>query len=286
MARFTATLSSNVDRHRYTASREPLPERRTAMEITPVDYREKYAFQPVDTLSHRRLSGTVSLRDVLACLEELRLKDSDHRYFCTLDDINQCCYTSGHAGNDDRLEVDYGDTDFDDPESVHAFEVRRAAHVAAQLQDPALRQSWEDVCGTLATSQEDIDVLVETNRDPDRVLDTVVYIQRLAVPRDDLAIAGLPNGYFSCDWDVFQNHAVIRRMHERHGYRFLGLGASWLGFVRDAPPDAAAAKALVTDLADLYGCADDAHQASWRQLAEAAAGGKVLLLGYTENFAE
>ena len=256
------------------------------MEITPVDYREKYAFQPVDTLSHRRLSGALSLREVLACLDELRLKDSSHRYFCTLDDINQCCYTSGHAGNDDRLDVDYGDTDFDDPESVHAFEVSRVAHVAAQLQDPALRQSWEDVCGTLTTSQEDIDVLVDTNRDPDRVLDTVVYIQRVAVPQDDLVIAGLPNGYFSCDWDVFQNHAVIRRLHERHGYRFLGLGASWLGFVRDAPPGKAAAEALVADLADLYGCAGDEYQASWRQLVEIAADGNVLLLGYTENFAE
>ena len=256
------------------------------MDITPVDYREKYAFQPVDTFSHRRLSGALPLRDVLDRLNALRQADPGHRYFCTLDDINQCCYTSGHAGNDDRLDMDYGDTDFDDPESVHAFEVRRLAHVAAQLQDPALRQSWESVCGTLMTSQEDIDVLVETNRDPERVLDTVVYIQRVAVPQDDLMIAALPNGYFSCDWDVFQNHAVIRRMHERHGYRFLGLGASWLGFVRDAPLNAAAAGALAADLADLYGCAGDEYQAAWRELTEIAASGNVLLLGYTENFAE
>lgn len=270
----------------YTAPRDPHPEYQAAMEITPVDYREKYAFQPVDTLSHRRLSGAFSLRDVLACLDALRLQDSGHRYFCTLDDINQCCYTSGHAGNDDRLDMEYGDTDFDDPESVHAFEVRRVAHVAAQLQNPGLRRSWEDVCGTLMTSQEDVDVLVDTNRDPDRVLDTVVYIQRVAVREDDLMIAGLPNGYFSCDWDVFQNHAVIRRLHERHGYRFFGLGASWLGFVRDAPPNAAAADALVADLTDLYGCAGDEYQAARRQLAEVAASSNVLLLGYTENFAD
>lgn len=256
------------------------------MEITPVDYREQYAFQPVDTLSHRRLSGAVSLRKVLQCLDELRRADPGHRYFCTLDDINQCCYTSGHAGNDDRIDMDYGDTDFDDPESVHAFEVRRAAHVVAQLQDASLRQSWEDVCGTLMTTLDDVDVLVATNRDPDRVLDSVVYLQRVTVPDDTFMIAALPNGYFSCDWDVFQNHAVIRRLHERHGYRFLGLGASWLGFVRDAPPGTAAAEVLVADLADLYGCAGEQYQASWLQLVEVVADGNVLLLGYTENFAE
>lgn len=256
------------------------------MEITPVDYREQYAFQPVDTLSHRRLSGALSLQKVLDCLDELRRTDSGHHYFCTLDDINQCCYTSGHAGNDDRIDMDCGDADFDDPESVHAFEERRAAHVVARLQDAALRQSWEDVCGTLMTTREDVDVLVATNRDPDRVIDSVVYIQRVTVPDDTFMIAALPNGYFSCDWDVFQNHAVIRRMHERHGYRFVGLGASWLGFVRDTPLQPAAADALVTDLADLYGCASDEHQAAWRELAGIATSGNVLLLGYTENFAE
>ena len=75
-------------------------------------------------------------------------------------------------------------------------------------------------------------------------------------------------------------------MHERHGYRFVGLGASWLGFVRDTPLQPAAADALVADLADLYGCASDEHQAAWRELAGIAASGTVLLLGYTENFAE
>jgi hypothetical protein len=270
----------------YTAPGQAYPERKTVVDTIAIDYREPCEFQPLDTFSHRRLSGALSLQKVLACLDDLRQADPGYRYLCTLDDLNQSCYTSGHAGNDERLELDYGDTDFDDPASVHAYEVRRLAHIAAQLRAPALRQSWENVCGTLATTQDDIAVLIDTNRDPDQVLDTVVYVQRLAVPEDELLIAGLPNGYFSCDWDVFQNHAVIRRMHAQHAYRFFGIGASWLGFVRDAPLSAVAADALVADLADLYGCSADEYQTAWRELAEIAVSGNVLLLGYTENFAE
>lgn len=270
----------------YTAPGEYCPERKTVVDIIAIDYREQYEFRPIDTFSHRRLSGVLSLRKVLACLDDLRQANAGYGYFCTLDDLNQCCYTSGHAGNDERIELDYGDTDFDDQASVHAYEARRLAHIAAQLRTPALRQSWEDVCSTLMSTQDDVAALIDTNRDPDRVLDAVVYVQRLAVPEDELLIAGMPNGYFSCDWDVFQNHAVIRRMRERHGYRFFGIGASWLGFVRDAPLSAVAANALVADLADLYGCSADEYQAAWRELAEIAANGNTLLLGYTENFAE
>ena len=255
------------------------------MDVAVIDYRAPSAFRPIDTFSCRRLSGGLALRQVLDCLGALRQADPDHRYLCTLDDLNQCCYTSGHAGRDDRIDIDPGATDFDDPESLRAFEARRLAHVTARLQNPALRETWDNVCGTLATSVDDVVALVGMNRDPDRVLDDVIYVQRLAAPDDDLLIAGLPNGYFTCDWNLFQNHAVIRRMGERHGYRFFGIGASWLGFVRDRPVGKDGADRLVADLADLYGCGGADARPAWEELAGIVAAGTILLLGYTENFA-
>ncbi len=256
------------------------------MEITVIDYREQCKFRPVDTFSCRRLSGDLSLRQVLAYLNELRQVDPSHRYLCTLDDLNQCCYTSGYAGNDKRIEMDCSDTNFDNYESVRRFEAHRLAHVVEQLQDPRLREAWEDVCGTLATSADNVAALAGMNRDPDQVLDNVVYVQRLAVPEDDLLIAGLPNGYFTCDWNVFQNHAVIRHMRERHGYRFFGIGASWLGFVRERPMSKKNADELITDLVYLYGCGEADAQAAWQELARIVETEKVLLLGYTENLSE
>lgn len=261
------------------------------MQTDAVDFREKPLFRAVNTFSHRRLSEVTSLAEVLACLEDLRRREPAHRFLCTLDDLGQCCYTSMHACEDARLEPDDAgvDVDFDDPAALHAHEARRLAHVRAQLDVPALRQDWRALAEARRSSQDDVDALVAMNRDPDQVLphDDVVYVQRVPVPRDDLLIAGLPNGYFTSDWNVFQNHALICHLEAAHGYRFIGIGASWLGFVRAQAPNVEEARRLVADLALVYP-SDDAAAATeaWDELASLLTGRHTLLLGYTENFAE
>ena len=259
------------------------------MQIDSINFRKTSAFRPVNTFSHLRLSEVTSLTAVLACLDELRQREPALRFLCTLDDLNQCCYTHMHASQDDRLYLSSADVDFDDPLAVHAYEAQQLNHVQAQLDNPELRQSWDEVVGTLPTGEEDVDALISMNQTPDKLLahDAVVYVQRVPVPRDDLAIAGLANGYFSCDWDVFQNHAVIRHLESVHGYRFFGIGASWLGFVRDQPPDAMQAQRLVNDLTALYAADDTAAVAqAWSALASVLTERHTLLLGYTENYAE
>lgn len=118
------------------------------------------------------------------------------------------------------------------------------------------------------------------NRRPDDFLDDVVLVQRVPVARDDLAVAGIPNGYFTADWNVFQNHAIIRRM-AAHGYRHLGIGASLLGFDRAAALSEEEARAVVDDLKHLYGAP---RAAGWAELAALLPERRLLLLGYTENF--
>lgn len=255
------------------------------MKTDSADYRQQHTFRPINTYSHLRLSEVTSLQEVLDCLATLRREQPEFRFLCTLDDIGQCCYTSGHASMDDRLYLD-GDVDFDDPEAVHAWEGKGLAHVAAQLQS-GLQQTWSDVVGELEITDEGIDALLAMNRNADAVLDDVVYVQRLPVARDDLLIAGLPNGYFSCDWDVFQNHAVIRHLQEKHAYRFFGMGAAWLGFIRDQPIESSDAESLVADLRQLYGQHKPAHnETAWREFSQVIQQQEVLLLGYIENFAE
>jgi len=118
---------------------------------------------------------------------------------------------------------------------------------------------------------------------PDLIVDEAVCVQQVPVDRDDLLIAALPNGYFSADWDIFQNHALIRHLQERYDYRLFGLGASWLGFQRDSAPSPAEANALVADLQRVY--AAGTHDI-WSQLAATLATRTTLLLGYTEDFSE
>ena len=259
------------------------------MQETLVDYRETYSFQPVDSFSASRLSDAPTLEQVLQVAERLRAAEPQYRYLCTLDDVNQSCYTRGHALEDERLtfDYDYDDLDLDDPESVRAYESRRLAHVVAQLQDPQLQQAWESLPGTLYVNADDIAALAAMNRDPQRVLDQVVYVQRVPVPEDNLLIAGMVNGYFpptgTCSRTTpssvaWKNGTATAFRHRR----------GMAGLHPPAAPGADEARRLVADLTELYDVQDDEQgeaAPAWRELAQAVQASKVLLLGYAEDFA-
>ena len=249
-----------------------------------------------DGVPYRRLNyafayvwqeGPPDLERLLAHLGALHAADPHHHYLCTLDDPGQCSYTSGHACEDDRFDLDEpDDMDWDNPVQLAAWELASLQHRVQQLGNPDVAQTWADVCGTLSASADSVDALLTANRAPDQLIDEVVYIQRLPVAAADLMIAGQPNGYFGTDWDTFQNHAIIRHLATQWGYRFFGMGASWMGFVRTTPPDADQAQRLVADLRDLYGAGqgDEVLQhAGWQALAQLLATQRTLVLGYTEN---
>jgi len=246
---------------------------------------QPFPYSPVDTFSHVRLSDIESLSQVLSLMQQLQDTYPQEHFLCTLDDVNQCCYTSMHASEDDLLYVASDDVDFDDQKSIHAYELRKLNHIVTQLNTPTLQVKWANVIDTLGVATEDFDALIEINRRPDRVLDDIVYIQRLPVSSNTDLIAGLPNGYFSCDWNIFQNHAIIRHMAQQHQYRFFGIGASWLGFVRDKAINTLQAHALAADVIDLYGLHDHAKTNNLKvKLVEIFEASTVLLLGYTETF--
>jgi len=241
--------------------------------------------------AHEWLEDVGGMDELLQVLDALSAADPLHRYLCTLDDISQCSYTCGHAGQDDRLyleETGEDGMDWDDPVQLAAWEQASLQHRIRQLGHPELTQSWDQVCGTLATAACDVKALLQANREPDALLDDVVYVQRIPVPAEDLKIAAQPNGYFSADWDTFQNHAIIRHLAGQHGYRFFGMGAAWMGFVRAEPLTAEQAVRLVADLRDLYGRGREqvvAH-AGWSELQQLLQGQRLLMLGYVENLSE
>ncbi|MET7991045.1 hypothetical protein ABZU76_09055 [Amycolatopsis sp. NPDC005232] len=237
----------------------------------------------VDTNTVARLDEIGGFAEVLDALGQLRGEDPTARMLCTLDDVDQCLYTSVHATEDDRLWFDDGTdngTDDEDPAVRRKVDDARAAHVAAALEDPGSRVEWEELPGQRMGGEVDVAALVAVNRKPDGFLDDVVLVQRVPVGRDDLVIAGIPNGYFTSDWSVFQNHAIVRRM-AAHSYRHFGIGASLLGFDRAAAPSTEEAHAVVADLTHLYGAPG---VTAWDELAGLLPERRLLLLGYTENF--
>ncbi|APE35813.1 hypothetical protein BOX37_19760 [Nocardia mangyaensis] len=238
----------------------------------------------LDSNTVARLDEVTGFADLVEAFAAARAAHPDARIVCTLDDLDQCVYTSMHAALrlDDDANWDDGPYDYHDPAAVHRVENARVARIAALLDDPARQVDWANLADTRAATEDDLTALVAANREPDHALDDVVLIQRVPVDRDDFAVAGIPNGYFADDWDIFANHAVIRRM-AGHGYQHVAVGASLLGFVRSTPPSVEQAAAVVTDLIHLYGTPESI---AWHELALLLPTRRLLLLGYTENFAD
>lgn len=222
-----------------------------------------------------------------ALLELVRAEEAGHpesAVFVTLDDLDQMLYTSGHATESDELEVDTDDLDFlNDSGAIRELQLRQLTHTRAQLQRPELRVEWASLAGSREAGPHGIDVLERINDAPTSLLDDLVLVLHIPAEEATDAIAALPNGYFSDDWNTFQNHAVARHLSNKYGYRPLGIGASWVGFSRDSPLDGAEAAVLVADLTTLYGSPD---AAGWARLAETLTRSSTLFLGYTDNFAE
>lgn len=252
------------------------------MKITSIPLDEAVSDGPIDAFSHALLGDSPTLDEVLEYLASRHAADPRYRYLCTLDDAGQCRYTSMHASDDARIAL-YEDEDPATPDDALAARGRLLAHVVAQLEHSSHRLDWSALAGTLMCNDADIEALVAANAAPDLIVDEVVCVQQVPVDRDDLLIAALPNGYFSADWNIFQNHALIRHLQKHYDYRLFGLGASWLGFQHDSAPSPAEADALVADLQRVY--AAGTHDA-WSQLAATLTSRTTLLLGYTEGFSE
>jgi hypothetical protein len=239
----------------------------------------------IDRYSVALVTDAVGFSSLLDAFHEVEAENRQlGRSFLTLDDLNQCLYTSGHTlgsyGFDDDLVYPENET----PEAVAEYQAAVLAATLKGLSDPDRTVSWDQLQGTLFAVPEDIDALNELNRNPDLLLDDVHVVQCIPVASDEGPLANLPNGYFTSDWTPFQCLAVVRRICQQHGYAFIGIGASTLGFLSvlddEGERDTAA---LISDLQHLYGQAD---HGAWQQLDQTLRRARHLILGYTENFAD
>ena len=237
----------------------------------------------IDTFSVAVISRAESFG---ALLEAFRVVEAEHRMrgrcFVTLDSLNQCLYTSGHARDMNDLEDGVEYPEEDTREALAEYDAALFKAAGAALRRSSGAASWESLCKSRVVSFDDVDALVAMNRDPGCVLDDRHIVQCL--PTDDGAdlLANIPNGYFDGDMDPFQCYAVARRLNERHGYTLFGIGASALGFLSAVDSAERDWDALLADLQELHGHQDSA---AWDELVPLLRESPVLLLGYTEEFA-
>ena len=253
------------------------------MKLDRFDTTPAPAWRQFNVFCHAVLTDWSQLDELLAAQAAAQAEAGDaQRVICTLDDLRQCLYTSGHAL--EKLDL-LDDVDLPDDELDRlGFDA-----LLQRLRAPDAPR-WPQVLGQLAWDEHDLQALLQINQAPDAIIDEVVYLLRMPTPHATEAIAGLPNGYFSCDLDVLQNHAVIVHLAQAAphlGWRLFGIGASLLGFVRDAPLDESRAQALVADLQALYGQDPKlAGHAHWSALQTTLTGKRTLFVGYTEGLSD
>ena len=256
-------------------------------------------WRKANVFGHAVVSAWTHVDELLGALDAAQAEAGEgHCVICTLDDLGQCLYTSMHAmealGFGDGDSGDHNDQDHDEDEDDDDDEsARRTFTQLVQRFQAADAMRWPQVTGQLMWDEDDVRALVQINREPEPVLDDLVYLLRLPTARHTEAIAGLPNGYFSCDLNVFQNQAVIAHLAQQlptapHlGWRFFGIGASLLGFVRDDALSQAQAQALARELKALYGGTPQAlDDAPWAELQQVLIGKRRLFLGYTEALSD
>lgn len=254
------------------------PESRQQTIALPCD-----AHRGIDRYSVALITGATSFDDLLHEFRKIA-QSRTGMTFLTLDDLDQCLYTSGHARERYGLGADVVYPDNDSVEARESYEAAVFAASQVKLNAAEAMVEWDGLFGTLATVEADVDALVKLNRNPGLLLDDVHVVQN--VPADGYAslLAEIPNGYFSGDWTPFQNLAVTRRLVERHGYVPMGIGARTLGFVSTVDhPGQRDISALIADLQHLYG---HSGSSAWQELAQILGASSTLVIGYSEDFAE
>lgn len=230
-----------------------------------------------------------------AVVRDLQAKYPDARVLATLDDAGQAVYTSGHAIEKHRLDDTeghdlsrLGPECFEDGEHCGYLTTPIEIPIGlANLQARAAQTTFADAAGLLGWEAADDEGPATPDavmREPDVALRTAAqpefHFQFVPVSVAADALAALPNGYFACDLTPMQSYAVARHLEQHHAMALFGVGASFLGFIRDGVLTANEAIALARDIVSLYGGApgDAVHR-----LADALTGRDWLLLRYTEG---
>lgn len=219
-------------------------------------------------------------------LESFRLVEAEHRRsgrcFLTLDDLSQCLYTSGHARDRYELaDVDYPEEET--PEARAGFEQQRFAAAQKSLRSPVTASAWDSMVDRRTTSADDIDALATLNEHPDVILDDVHVVSCLPTDLDADLLAAIPNGYFSGDWTPYDCFALTERLASVYGYSLIGMGSRTMAFSR-VVEEGRVTEPLLADLQQIYGHADQTD--AWDRLRSTLTHAPLLLLGYTEDFAE
>lgn len=236
------------------------------------------------------LTGLKRFDDLLDARQRLMLEHPGCTIVMSLDDLDQARYTSGHA----RLGLGLDRPDATELAHLPACCFEHGEYVgytSCKAEFPMclrnLRQhvgatTFADACAHgLTLDDEALQGWVQAQRAPLAVVEQPLIALVVPVLNSADALVAFPNGYFESDLDPAMNHAVVSRL-QGLGYGLYGVGATYLGLLRDAPADAATATAVAQAFAALYNVEAARRDALVRVVICAVSGQRHLWLRYVE----
>ncbi|MCH7314667.1 hypothetical protein [Acinetobacter sp. ANC 3882] len=226
--------------------------------------------------------------ELIECYLALKQDVYPKKVFLVLDDRSQAEYTSMHAQLGDQLYFDdsqyfEGIEDIGSRDS-HLIESNIVTplvfqHHVQQLTHLDHQRSFESLAEKMQHYDEnDLEALLYFNQNLLIATNTEIMVKIAAVETEALKLAMMPNGYFSCDFDSFENFAIIQQM-QHYGFEFMGLGASLLGWIKTSDFKADKIEDLIQDLALIYPL-DSSHQMAMKALILK---NNYLILPYSES---
>ncbi|NRR92465.1 hypothetical protein HSX10_12880 [Winogradskyella undariae] len=229
-----------------------------------------------------------SYEELMEVYQTYKQNHPDKTIILTLDDLGQAEYTSGHACDYNALLDTEGydlsglDKACYDEDNEHLGHLSTPSEYFI-IRENFLKQTkgidFETVCKKdISNSEDDVLDLENINESPLAFLDQQVVLKILPVEQPYEGLTGFPNGYFDADFSPFENYALSKYLFETYNFELFGIGASFLGFIRNEPLKDNQLKTLVTDLAKLY----NTTESEFEKLADIIKNKKHLFLRYTE----
>lgn len=207
-----------------------------------------------------------SWQEVIDSYHNLKQQLAPKCIFLILDDAGQAEYTSGHAIHTNELfscdaEQAMDEINIDDP-SLNAVYYEQVvpeliAHYAKQFQNPDHKKPMGSFDEKMVFfNRDDCNAIIAVNKNPLTILDEQIIVKAGKFANEALKFALMPNGYFTCDFDPFENFAIIEALAD-YGFEFIGLGAAFLGFIRTADYKVENLSDLIVMLTALYHLDED-----------------------------
>ncbi|BBP64489.1 hypothetical protein PHLH5_20300 [Pseudomonas sp. Cab53] len=243
------------------------------------------------TCDEYSVSGISSFDDVHGAYQHIAARHPGTKPLLSLDDLHQARYTCGHArdnlGLDSASEQDIAGLPpecFENGEYL-GYPTTKAEFAIGyrNFMNLVAATSFQDACAhglTLDTTA--LQEWEAYQQDPVSLLDQPLSALVVPVEQSYQALAAFPNGYFTCDLDPAQNFAVARHFALTHGYELIGVGASYLGYLRAEPPAPEEALAVAADFCALYNTRDEDRETVIARVMAAINGRTHLWLRYVE----